>query len=343
MKALITGGAGVLGSTLTKLLLRMGHQVTVLDSCRKEEAWRLFEDVGSINYIWKSEQDITVTDLYNYDIIFDCAIGFADRPFGSESPQNTTSSNIFPSLSLLEKVRRLERRPLVVYPSSFNALYGLGDNVTITEEALPSPTSIYGWTKAAVELLYRTYYYAYGIPVVITRTSFTFGPGGRSDELPHKLILSILDHQRSFPLRSPQAKRLWTFSKDVSSFYEAFIAKFEEEAHIFPGKILHLGGNKDDRITTNIELANLISYIADSDTDIIEDEYEAGEVVNGKPVTFVQNAVETREFLNWKPNYSLENSLKETIEWFKDHKFRYNSTASNMSKKPARLGRITGK
>ena len=340
---MITGGAGVLGSTLTKLLLRMGHQVTVLDACRKEEAWRLFEDDGFIDYIWKSEQDVTRTDLYDYDIIFDCAIGFADRPFGSESPQNTTSSNIFPSLSLLEKVRRLERRPLVVYPSSFNALYGLGDNVTITEESPPSPTSIYGWTKAAVELLYRTYYYAYDVPVVITRTSSTFGPGGRSDELPHKLILNILGHLESFPLKSPQAKRLWTYSGDVSSFYDAFMTKFENNPNIFPGKILHLGGNRGDRITTNVELANLISDIAESDIKIVEGEYESGEVVNGRPVSFVQNAVETRKFLNWKPSYSIEHSLKETIEWFNEHMNRYNSVASNISKNPENLGHMAGR
>jgi dTDP-glucose 4,6-dehydratase len=326
---MITGGAGVLGSTLTKLFLRMGHQVTVIDSCRKEEAWRLFENTGSIDYIWKSEQDITETDLCNYDIVFDCAIGYADRPFGSESPQNTTSSNIFPSLSLLEKVRRLERRPTVVYPSSFNALYGLGDNVTITEESLPSPTSIYGWTKAAVELLYRTYYLAYGVPVVVTRTSSTFGPEGRSDELPHKLILSILNHQVSFPLRSPQSKRLWTFSGDVSSFYEAFMTKFEQDMGIFSGKIFHLGGNSSDRITSNVEFATMISHVANFDIKIIEREYEPGELVNGNPISFGFTALETRKFLNWKPKWTLESSIRETINWFNLNRHRFSIDLDN--------------
>ena len=115
MKILITGGSGVLGSTLCKLFLHMGHKVTVIDSCRKEEAWRLFENLGLITYVWKSEHDITRTDLLTYDLVFDCAIGFADRPFGSESPQNTTLSNIIPSLTLLEKVRRLDKRPMIIY------------------------------------------------------------------------------------------------------------------------------------------------------------------------------------------------------------------------------------
>lgn len=98
--------------------------------------------------------------MLSYDLVFDCAIGFADRPFGSESPQNTTLSNVIPSLTLLEKARRLDKRPMIIYPSSFNALYGLGNDVIISEDSLPLPTSIYGWTKASVELLFRTYFSA---------------------------------------------------------------------------------------------------------------------------------------------------------------------------------------
>lgn len=321
---MITGGAGVLGSTLTKLFLRMGHQVTVLDYCRKEEAWRLFDDLASIDYKWKSEADVVETDLSGFDIIFDCAIGFADRPFGTESPHNTTSSNIFPSLSLLEKVRKLDKRPMVVYPSSFNALYGLGANNVITEDSLPLPTSIYGWTKAAVELLYRTYGSAYGVPIVITRTSSTFGPGGRSDELPHKLILSIIENKEVFPLRSPQAKRLWTFSEDAGSFYAAFISKFEQDTTLFPGRLLHLGGNYSDRITSNMEFANMISEVSNSNIKIIEGEYEPGELVNGNPVSFDFGAGETRRLLNWKPKWSLESAIQETVDWFKSNRYRYN-------------------
>ena len=326
---MITGGAGVLGSTLTKLFLRMGHQVTVLDYYRKEEAWRLFNDLASIDYKWKSETDVVETDLSGFDIIFDCAIGFADRPFGTESPQNTTSSNILPSLSLLEKVRKLDKRPMVVYPSSFNALYGLGANNLITEDTLPLPTSIYGWTKAAVELLYRTYSTAYGVPIVITRTSSTFGPGGRSDELPHKLILSIIDKKETFPLRSPQAKRLWTFSEDAASFYEAFISKFEQETDLLSGRLLHLGGNDSDRITSNIEFADMISKVSNSNIQLLEGEYEPGELVNGKPVSFDFTAEETRRLLNWKPKWSLESAIHETVDWFNSNRHRYNVDLQN--------------
>jgi nucleoside-diphosphate-sugar epimerase len=324
MRILVTGGSGVLGSMLTILFLKMGHTVSVVDSTRKEEAWRLSETFDSFDYLWKSEQDISKSDLKDFDVVFDCAIGFADRPFGSESPLNTTLSNIVPPLILLEKIRRLEIKPVIVYPSSFNALYGLGKDVTINENSLPVPTSIYGWTKATAELLYRTYFMAYNVPAVITRTSSTFGPGGRSDELPHRLILYILNNKESFPLRSPGANRLWTYSEDVLSFYRAFITILEDEKEIFHGKTLHLGGNKSDRVTSNQEFATMISRIAKSKISIVEKEYEPGELINGKPISFSFSANETRNLLHWKPEWLLEDSVKRTIEWFKNNQFRYN-------------------
>lgn len=326
MKILITGGAGVLGSSLTGLFLNLGHEVSVIDITRREEAWRLFEtsaSINSFNYVWKSEQDISRSDLEGYDLVFDCAIGFADRPFGMESPLNTTLSNIIPSLMILEGARKLERRPVIVYPSSFNALYGLGRHVTINEEMPPVPTSIYGWTKATAELLYRTYFTAYNVPTVITRTSSTFGPKGRSDELPHKLMLYILNNRKSFPLRSPKAQRLWTYSEDVLSFYKAFINKLEDKRDIFLGKVLHLGGNRNDMILKNLDFASMISRILGSNISIEEKEYEPGEIIDGDPVSFKFSAEETRKLLKWKPQWPLEDLLRKTIEWFKSNKFRY--------------------
>ncbi len=224
IRILVAGGAGVLGSTLTKLFLNMGFSVQVVDICRKEEAWRIFDHLSQVKYYWKSQNDLSRRDLENIDVVFDCAIGYADRLYGTESPMTTTLSNVLPSLNILEQVRKIEKRPVIVYPSSFNAPYGHNEG-PISEATLPFPTSIYGWTKASVELLYLTYYFSFDIPIVITRTASSFGPGGRSDELPHKLIFSMINNMERFYLRSPESKRLWTFAGDVITFYKSFIER----------------------------------------------------------------------------------------------------------------------
>lgn len=322
MRVLITGGAGVLGSNLVELLVKKGHDVSVMDIVRAEDAWRLNSVIDSIKYLWRSLNDVSRKVIKDVDLIIDCAIGSADRPFGIESPHHTTYGNIFPPLHLLEAVRGLSgKRPLIIYPSSFNALYGHGE-IEYHEGLLPNPSSLYGWTKASSEMLYLTYYRSYNIPVVVTRTGSAFGPRGRSDELIHKLIIYALNNA-NFYLRSPHAKRLWTYAKDVVHFYDRLINRLENEPDEIIGKILHVAGNKNDEIIENIKVAKKIKELTNSGMKIIEGEYEPGEIVNGNPISFNINSSITRKLLKWGPEYTLEDGLKETITWFEHNLWRY--------------------
>lgn len=323
MNILITGGAGVLGSSLCKMFVEKGYNVSVMDIIRKEEAWRLFDCFEKIRYNWKSEIDINVNDINGADIVFDCAIGSADRPFSSDSPMSASLSNLLPPMNLLETVKKKEKgRPIVVYPSSFNSLYGHNKS-TMNENLLPLPTSVYGWTKASAELMYLSYHNAYSIPVIITRTASSFGPTGRSDELPHKLILSAIGNKESFLLKSPRAKRLWTYVGDVTSFYSKLVDRIDDLRDVVMGKILHLGGNKGDIILENIEFAKLIKKECGSEIELVESYYEEGEFVKGAPVSFSNDASWTRKLLGWEPQYTIESGLKMTIEWFRNNYDRY--------------------
>lgn len=116
---LITGGNGVLGSSLTKEFLSKGSNVTVSEIIRKDESWRLEElnVLDDVRYLWKSSLDLRPEDLKGVDLVNDTAIGFPDRPFCTESPKSAMEMNIGPALGLLESVRHLDRKPLLIYPS----------------------------------------------------------------------------------------------------------------------------------------------------------------------------------------------------------------------------------
>ncbi len=325
MKVLITGGAGVLGSNLSMMMLKRGYDVTVMDIVRPEEAWRLEEIIDSLNYLWKSTLDISREDVKNFDIVIDCAIGSADRPFGTSSPEHSAYGNVFPALHLLEAVKKIQNRqnPVIIYPSSFNALYGHGSKA-YNEDFLPNPISLYGWTKASTELLYMAYHKSYDIPVIITRTASAYGPKGRSDELPHKLIIYALKRNQKFYLRSPLATRLWTYAKDIMNFYDKLLDLLEKDPEVIYGKTLHCAGNKKNEIIKNVELANKIKHLTNSDMEIIMGEYEPGETIGGTPLTFNVDNSYTQSILRWKPSYTIDDGLKETIEWFKENLWRYN-------------------
>ena len=193
MKVLIIGAAGVIGSALTEKFLKMGMDMSCLDICRIDEAWRLNNVRDQIKYIWKASNDLLLDDIRGIDVIVDSGIGVADRPLGTSSPTHTFTANLVPSLRILETVSKMDtKKPTIIYPSSFNTLYGHPAGSTYVSKMLPNPSSVYGWTKAAAELLYSTYHKAHGVPCVITRVGSGYGARMRSDEFPARLILNVL-------------------------------------------------------------------------------------------------------------------------------------------------------
>ena len=98
MKVLIIGAAGVIGSALTEKFLKMGMDMSCLDICRIDEAWRLNNVRDQIKYIWKASNDLLLDDIRGIDVIVDSGIGVADRPLGTSSPTHTFTANLVPSL-----------------------------------------------------------------------------------------------------------------------------------------------------------------------------------------------------------------------------------------------------
>jgi len=320
VKALVAGGAGVLGSNLSWLLLKKGYQVTVMDIVRREEAWRL-ADLGvldNVNYVWKNVADVTADDVKGYDLVIDCAIGYADRPMGISSPTSVMLGNLLPPLRLLEALRLAGFKGYAIYPSSFNALYGHKTGAIFSEFTPPLPNNVYGWTKGAAELLYHSYRRQYGLRTLVTRVGSAFGPRGRSDELPHRLIIYGLLGKR-FTLRSPYAKRVWTYAEDVIGFYDRLLERLDDvyESSVFT---LHLVGNKGDEVTTNVELAKRVKKYVPS-LDWVEGEYEPGE----KDVDFTYDSTLTRTLLKWSPQFSLDEGIERTVAWFKENLWRYSA------------------
>ena len=232
MRVLITGGAGALGSVLSAFLSKQ-HEVSVVDVTRPLEASRLIHLLGMpepvnantfkfglVTYYWSYVEGFLTNQ--DFDVVVDCAIGSADRPLGTFSTRAITNANLSPALAVFEWARG--RKTTVIYPSSFNALYGSSH---ITERSLPDPVSSYGFTKASAELLYRTLAREHGVRVVITRVGSAYGELGRTDELPHRLIIDALQG-KDLRVRSPHSKRLWTYAGDVLEFYKRLFDRLDE-------------------------------------------------------------------------------------------------------------------
>jgi UDP-glucose 4-epimerase len=177
MKLLVTGGAGYIGSIVSKQLLAAGHEVTVFDNL--ERGHRAAVPSGAT---------LAVADLLDREALdvafaqgFDGALHFAALALVSESvshPERYYRTNVGGTLNLLEAMVAA-RVPRLVF-SSTCAVYGQPDEVPIPETAVPRPINAYGASKLAVDLMIRDFCTAHGLGAVSLRY---FNVAGASDGL----------------------------------------------------------------------------------------------------------------------------------------------------------------
>lgn len=318
MKVLVLGGAGELGSNFSKLCLDMGHQVTILDLIRFFEAWRLKElgITDKVKYLWKSTFDLKYEDIIESDLILDCACQ-ADRPLGTSSPKHTLMDNLLGPLTLLDIINQAPDQPFIIYPSSSVEFLGVPkEEQPITEKTIPKPTNLYGLTKWMAEELYLTYYRTFKIPCTIIRTGSCYGPMMRTDQFIAQCIIKCL-HGEDVKVKSPNATRTYTYTGDVLEFYKLLLEKFERDSSVFQGVIIGNGGNAENKPYKTIEVARIIQKLTDTKSNLFEASYEVGELVNGQPAYQHEQSLVAPDLLGWKPKYTLNEGLKETIEWFR--------------------------
>ncbi|MBO4163085.1 UDP-glucose 4-epimerase GalE [Micromonospora antibiotica] len=165
MKLLVTGGAGFIGSVVTRMLLDAGHQVTVLDDLRTGHRAALAPDATHVDLpVHEAAQVLTP------DAGYDAVLHFAALIAAGESmvhPERYWHANTVSSIALVDAVRAA-RVPRLVF-SSTAAVYGNPVEVPIPETAVKAPTNTYGATKLAVDLVLTSEATAHDLAAVSLR------------------------------------------------------------------------------------------------------------------------------------------------------------------------------
>jgi UDP-glucose 4-epimerase len=179
MRLLVTGGAGYIGSVVTAHLLEAGHQVTVLDDLSAGHADAVPDGAG---YVEGSLLDGAALRAVIGEG-FDGVLHFAAKSLVAESmahPERYWRNNVVGTLELLEAMRAAGVPRLVF--SSTAAVYGEPEQVPIPETAPTRPTSAYGASKLAVDLLIGTYSEAHGLAATSLRYFNVAGASGQLGE-----------------------------------------------------------------------------------------------------------------------------------------------------------------
>lgn len=245
---LVTGGAGFIGSVVCRRLADAGHRVIVADhgdDLRHRRAHLALADL-----------DIHTSDLAHTDLTrllegVDRVIHLAGRPGVQSSWGAGFAHHLDGNVGLTQRLLEaaLEAPVARVVVASSSSVYGETAGGLASEDAPLAPTSPYGVSKAAVELLVRTYAER-GVPVVALRYFTVYGRGQRPDMALHRIIDAALGGD-PFPQRgSGRQQRDFTHVDDAAAATEAAIF-----APLAPGTICNVGGGRP------VRLASLISAV----------------------------------------------------------------------------------
>lgn len=311
-KVLVTGAGGFIGSHLTERLTELGAEVTAFVHYNSRNYWGWLEESKYLNDIHIITGDIRDYDcvkkaLKGNNIVFHLA-ALIGIPYSYESPLAYIKTNVEGTYNILQAGRELNIEKII--HTSTSEIYGTAQFVPITETHPINPQSPYAASKASADLLAITFYRSFNTPVSIVRPFNTYGPRQSARAIIPTIITQILNNKEKVKLGSLFPTRDLTYVKDT---IEGFIKAAEQERA--NGEIINIGSNFEISIE---ELTKLIAKIIGREIEV-ETEEERIRPENSEVERLKADTTKAKKLLNWSPNYTLEEGLKETIDWFSTH------------------------
>ncbi len=312
MKLLVTGGAGFIGSNYVRwVLANTEDQVTVYDALTYAGNRATLRDVedsdpGRCRFVYGN-----VCDLVHFSRVLDghdAVLHFAAESHVDRSiagPEDFVVTNCVGTNTVMHACRRagISR---VVHVST-DEVYGSVERGHSTEADVLDPRSPYSASKAGSDLIARSYFSTYDLPVMITRSSNNFGPFQYPEKVIPRFVTNLLDG-RKVPLYGDGLnQRDWLYVDDNCAAIDAVLRAGD------PGEIYNIGG---DAPLTNRDLTDRLLVLAGRGPDMIE--YVEDRL--GHDRRYAIDSSKARS-LGWAPKRSLGEALDATFHWYRDNRW----------------------
>ena len=303
-EVLITGGCGFIGSEIVKQLSLIGANVTILDnlSSGKEKYIKKFPNVKLI-----------IGDLVDYDLVKDVVknkeyiINAAALPFIPDSfhiPKKFFEVNVNGTINIALATIKEKKAKRFVHISS-SEIYGTAKYTPMDENHPTTPQSTYAVSKLAGERVVFTMHKEHNFPAVIIRPFNSFGPNITQPYIIPEII-SQVERSDVIKLGNLNAKRDLTYVSDTAN---GIILSLVKEGIV--GEVINIGSQRSYSIK---DLVYLISDIMGKKVSI---EIESSRFRPYDVDTLICNYERANKILGWKPEVTVREGLKNTIEWSK--------------------------
>jgi len=317
-KILVTGAGGFIGSHLVEALLEKGAAVRAFVRYNGRNDWGMLSDLPadsqkSIEVLAGDIRDpfFVRKAVQGCDAVFHLA-ALIGIPYSYVAPADYVATNILGTLNVLEACRS-ERTPRLVHTST-SETYGTAQYVPIDEKHPLQGQSPYSASKIGADKMAESYYNSFELPVVIVRPFNTFGPRQSARAFIPTVITQALTKDK-IVMGSLEPVRDMTFVKDTA---EGFITVGMCDKAV--GQTINLGVGQGQTIG---QMVNIILNLAGKPSLPIEQDPQRIRPSKSEVMRLISNNSKARTLSGWQPKYSLEEGLKETLNWIQNNLKKY--------------------
>jgi CDP-glucose 4,6-dehydratase len=317
--ALVSGAHGFVGSHLARALLERGETVRVIDRPAPRLADVGGERLSGLDLLGiRGEVELVEADLRDAEAVY-AAVAGSSAVFhlaaqtivgvARESPLDTFEVNVRGAWHVFEACRShdIER---VVFASSDKA-YGSSPELPYREDFPLRAAYPYDASKAAADVLARSYATAYGLPLAVTRFANIYGGGDLNfSRLIPETVVAVLDGRAPVIRSDGSPERDFLHVDDAVSAYLAIAATLDDGA---AGEAFNAGGERPHSVRDVVEL---IAAAAEAD---VEPDFQGSGSPDGEIDRQFVDSTKLRELTGWRPQVDLADGLRSTLEWYREH------------------------
>ena len=302
---LVTGGAGFIGSTLVRELIKVGANVIVYDNL-------LYGDKSNLSDIEK-DMTLVIGDVisgkifdtlkkYNIDYVFNLAAE-PYIPHSYDNPEKFFQVNVNGTINLLSACRTFNVKRIIHVSTS--EVYGTGQIIPMNEKHPLNPLSTYAVSKLAGDRAAFVFSYERNIPVVIVRPFNSYGPRETQPYIIPEIIRQLFNG-KTLHLGNIDAKRDFTYVEDTALGMISVMT-----SNLTKGEVVNIGSNKSYSIKDiailigkefgydNIDIQIDKTRLRPLDVELLESDYSKINKLTG-----------------WKPTVDIKEGLKRTVQWY---------------------------
>lgn len=307
MNILVTGGCGFIGSNFIRYILKKypDYRVVNLDKLTyagNPENLKDIEKNPNYEFVRGDVCDKKTVDGLAGRV--ECIVNFAAETHVDRSiieAGSFVTTDVYGTYNLLESVKKHGINRYVQI--STDECYGSIQKGSFTEKSPLKPNSPYAASKAGGDLLCRSYFITYKLPVLITRSSNNFGPYQYPEKLIPLFVTNAIENQ-PLPLYGDGMNvRDWLYVEDNCEAIDLALHKGK------PGEIYNVGGGNE---IPNIKITDMILNIMNKPETLIK-------YVKDRPGhdrRYSLDSSKIRKTLGWEPKHNFESAIKETVNWY---------------------------